>query len=59
MKAFLYSMVGLYVFDILSRLFWLATGRFPERTPGQVALDAAINAGILVWIIYLLASGSA
>ena len=59
MNAFLWTMLGFYIFDVAGRLFWLSKGRFPERTPAEVGIDAAINTSILVWVVWLLAKGGA
>jgi len=57
MTTFLYTMLGMLVFDIGARLIWMATGTYPARTPLTTAWDLAFNAGLAGWVIYLLSRG--
>jgi hypothetical protein len=58
MENFLWFMFGVGVIEVLgSSLVWLSTGKFPAGTPDSVAITTAINTGILVWIVNLLAGG--
>jgi hypothetical protein len=57
MESFLWFMFGIGVIEVLGSLVWLSTGKFPARTPDSVAITTAINTGILVWIVNLLAGG--
>lgn len=54
MNAFLWTMLGVFTLDAIGRIVWLATGKFPPRTPGMTAVDLVLNVGFAVWVIHLL-----
>ena len=54
MSTFLWSMLFLFGLAVIGQLCMLGSGEYPPRTSVSVALDCAINTGVLVWIAILL-----
>ncbi|MFA6125421.1 hypothetical protein [Sphingomonas sp.] len=54
MNVFIWFMAAILALDCLVRLFWLGTGNYPQRTPGNIAGDLACNAALLIWACVLL-----
>lgn len=55
MTVFLWVMVLALGMTCASKLFLLAVGNLPPRTPAGEALDVAINGALLAWAVVLLA----
>lgn len=53
MKLFFYVVVGVLCWDALGKLWWLATGEFPARTPSVTAIDLFISLLLLGWAIFV------
>ncbi|WP_370682241.1 hypothetical protein [Comamonas sp. GB3 AK4-5] len=54
MNAFLWTFLILESLSVAGRLMWLATGRFPKRTPAQAAVDSVAGALFCAWAACLL-----
>lgn len=58
MKALLWTILILGVFEVASMLAYWTVGKFPERTVAGSVISALIWAGFAVWAAYLLRSAS-
>lgn len=54
MNAFLWTMVAILSIEVLSKLYWLALGDIPDRTPDMVAFEVIACVMLLIWIVCLL-----
>jgi uncharacterized membrane protein YecN with MAPEG domain len=56
MTVFVWVLAGILAFSAAGKLVWLATQNFPQRTPGFVATDCAIEIILLLWAVWVLAN---
>ena len=56
MKVFLWVMVINLGLICIGKLYFLALGPLPSRTPAKEAIDVVFNAGFLIWAAVLLAT---
>jgi hypothetical protein len=55
MEVFLWFMVAVFALSSVGKLVWIATGKFPQRTPVLETWDVAANIVLLIWACVLLA----
>jgi hypothetical protein len=55
MEVFLWAMVVVLAASSVGKLVWIATGKFPQRTPVLETWDVAVNVVLLIWACVLLA----
>lgn len=54
MSTFLWAIFIVLLIDCIARIYWLASGNIPQRTPASVGWDLASNFTLLAWAIVLL-----
>jgi hypothetical protein len=56
MRTFVWTIAALTLVGVLGRLIWLAKGQFPPRSRGVEAANVAVNIGLLIWAVAVLAN---
>lgn len=54
MNAFLWTVIAILSVEALGKLYWLATGEFPDRKPAVIAFDVIACVALLIWAVVLL-----
>lgn len=56
MKAYLWTMVVLGLFEVPWTAYYMLKGKVPERTPQSMAVNVIVMLALALWAFWLLAS---
>lgn len=55
MKAFIVTVMVLFIINALIELYWLATHNWPPRSAGTISLDVVFQFLLVAWAVWLFA----
>lgn len=53
----LWVLAIIIILDIIARIYYLSSGKIPQRTPKIIGIDLVISIFLLYWILFNLMRG--